>query len=124
MGLLSKDNVEQTAFAYNVYKTRDDKSEELATRFKKAFGRDVTIDFLGVWFVPIPITRVYRPCVIVRFAFDRDTVASVGHFHSPTLPFVGSNDMIKVFRHALALDEVRMIFKNTRVKHGAIQTPL
>ena len=24
---------------------------------------------------------------------------------SPTLPFVGSNDMIRVFRHAVSLDE-------------------
>ena len=31
------------------------KSEELAARFKKAFGRKVKIDFLGVWFVSIPI---------------------------------------------------------------------
>ena len=109
MGLLPKDNVEQIPFAYKVYKTRDDKSEELAARFKKAFGREVKIDFLGVWFVSIPITGMFCqwPCLI-RFACRRDTVASVGHFYSPTLPFVGSNDMIKVFRHALSLDEVRM----------------
>jgi hypothetical protein len=52
VGLLSKDNVEQISFAYNLYKTRDDESEVLAGRFKKAFGRNVVIDFLGVWFVP------------------------------------------------------------------------
>jgi len=109
VGLLSKDNVEQIPFAYKVYKTRDDKSEELAARFKKAFGREVKIDFLGVWFASIPITGICWPRLIVRFACRRDTVASVGHFYSPTLPFVGSNDMIKVFRHALSLDEVRIL---------------
>ena len=96
-----------------MYKTRDDKSEELATRFKKAFGRDVTIDFLGVWFVSIPVTGMYWLFLIIHFGCHRDTVASVGHFYSPTLPFVGSNDMIKVFRHALALDEVRMTSTHT-----------
>ena len=37
---------------------------------------------------------------------DRDTVASVGFLVSRSLPFVTVNTTIKVFRHALALDEV------------------
>ena len=39
---------------------------------------------------------------------DRDTVASVGFLVSRSLPFVTVNNTIKVFRHALALDEVSM----------------
>jgi len=55
----------------------------------------VKIDFLGVW----------------------DTVASVGYLYSPELPFVGSKDMIKVFRHALALDERRAMFRPNLYHH-------
>ena len=107
MGLLPKGNDEQIPFAYKVYKRRDHNSEKLATRFKKIFCREVKIDFLGVWFVPNPTVGKFRPSLIVR---HRDTVGSVGYVYSPaTLPFVGSNQMIKTFRHALALDEVRII---------------
>jgi hypothetical protein len=35
-------------------------------------------------------------------------VASVGMLRSKTLPFTASNQGIKTFRHALALDEVRL----------------
>ncbi len=49
------------------------------------------------------------PSLTGRLPCHRDTVASVGYLYSPELPFVGSKDMIKVFRHALALDEVRAI---------------
>ena len=42
---------------------------------------------------------------------NRDTVGSVGVIPHPSLPFVQSNDAIRVFRHALALDERRVRFK-------------
>ncbi|KAI9508334.1 hypothetical protein F5148DRAFT_923284 [Russula earlei] len=89
VGLLSKDNFEQIPFAYKLFKSRTRKSDHLADGFKNTFGRKVVIDFLGVW----------------------DTVASVGWLRSPRLPFVGSNDMIRVFRHALSLDERRAKFR-------------
>jgi len=89
VGLLSKDNVEQIPFAYHLYKKRGAKADKLAARFKGAFALGVVIDFLGVW----------------------DTVSSVGYVYTPDLPFVGSNDMIKVFRHAVALDEHRVMFR-------------
>jgi hypothetical protein len=38
---------------------------------------------------------------------NRDTVASVGLIMSRSLPFVEVNTTIRVFRQALALDEVR-----------------
>ncbi|KAH9953351.1 hypothetical protein BC827DRAFT_1146310 [Russula dissimulans] len=91
VGLLSKDNFEQIPFAYRIYKAKDDSSRDIADRFKKTFAREVIIDFLGVWYV--------------------DTVPSVGLLWSPTLPFAGSNDMIRVFRHALSLDEHRVRFR-------------
>lgn len=37
----------------------------------------------------------------------RDTVSSVGDVIPTTLPFTRSNTSIRVFRHALALDEPR-----------------
>ncbi|KAH9953347.1 hypothetical protein BC827DRAFT_139393 [Russula dissimulans] len=89
VGLLSKDSFEQIPFAYRIFKAQDASSLKIADRFKRTFGRQVIIDFLGVW----------------------DTVASVGLLWSPTLPLVGSNDMIKVFRHALSLDERRAKFR-------------
>ena len=49
------------------------------------------------------------PSLTGRFPCHRDTLARVGYLRSPELPFVGSKDMIRVFRHALALDEVRAI---------------
>jgi len=36
----------------------------------------------------------------------RDTVGSVGILNRRTLPFVGANNTIRVFRQALSLDEV------------------
>ncbi|KAI9508335.1 hypothetical protein F5148DRAFT_1284190 [Russula earlei] len=68
---------------YKLFKSRTRESDHMAGQFKNTFGRKVVIDFLGVW----------------------DTVASVGWLRSPELPFVGSNDTIRVFRHALSLDE-------------------
>ena len=38
--------------------------------------------------------------------FFRDTVASVGIITTRSLPFVSSNSAIRIFRHALSLDEV------------------
>jgi hypothetical protein len=43
----------------------------------------------------------------------RDTVGSVGILNRRTLPFVGANNAIRVFRQALSLDEV-CVRRNTR----------
>jgi len=87
IGLLPKDNIEQVPFAYKLFKTS--KNETLAEGFKATFCRAVTIDFLGVW----------------------DTVASVGIIMKKSLPFVNSNTAIRVFRHAISLDEHRANFR-------------
>ncbi len=49
----------------------------------------------------------------------RDTVGSVGVIPHSSLPFVQSNDAIRVFRHALALDERRVRFKPALYRHTA-----
>lgn len=88
VGLLPASNHRQVPFAYKMYTQDDKKGWEQSNNFKKAFSIDVDIDFVGVW----------------------DTVCSVGMIPR-TLPFVKSNTAIRVFRHALALDERRVKFK-------------
>jgi uncharacterized protein (DUF2235 family) len=59
VGLLSKDNFEQVPFAYKLYKTSNSKSHKLAAHFKRSFSREVTIEFIGVWFVPHSIGNCF-----------------------------------------------------------------
>ena len=56
--------------------------------FKDSFAIDAVIDYVGVW----------------------DTVRSVGLL-DVDLPFSTSNNSIRVFRHAISLDEHRAMFK-------------
>ncbi|KAH9979651.1 hypothetical protein BJV74DRAFT_888045 [Russula compacta] len=94
VGLLSKDNLEQIPFAYRLYKSTD---AELARGFRETFCRHpVHIDFLGVW----------------------DTVESVGALVSRSLPCVGVNTAIRVFRHAIALDEHRSKYRPNFYHHS------
>ncbi|EKM79596.1 hypothetical protein AGABI1DRAFT_59288 [Agaricus bisporus var. burnettii JB137-S8] len=88
VGLLPADNFQQIPFAYKMYTRVDHIGWEQSTGFKKAFCSDVTIDFIGVW----------------------DTVDSVGIFPK-RLPFTTSNGIVRVFRHAISLDERRSKFK-------------
>ncbi|KAH8992435.1 hypothetical protein EDB92DRAFT_2087030 [Lactarius akahatsu] len=88
VGLLSKDNTEQIPFAYQLYASDRPDDLDLVEGFKRTFCRKVPIDFVGVW----------------------DTVASTGIIMNKTLPFVGVNTTIRVFRQALALDEHRVKF--------------
>ncbi|KDQ53578.1 hypothetical protein JAAARDRAFT_197382 [Jaapia argillacea MUCL 33604] len=97
VGLLSKGNAEQMPFAFDMYKRDDVEGLKLSIMFKRTFSIDVKIDFLGVW----------------------DTVASVG-LRTPRLPFVGTNNAIRVFRHALALDEHRTKFMPSFYKQSTI----
>ncbi|EKM49550.1 uncharacterized protein PHACADRAFT_265087 [Phanerochaete carnosa HHB-10118-sp] len=89
IGLLCKGNDEQVPFAYELYEREDEDSNILAKGFKETFGTPVDIEFIGVW----------------------ETVSSVGMVRHKTLPFTSSNNSIRVFRHALALDERRVFFK-------------
>ncbi|TDL15310.1 hypothetical protein BD410DRAFT_778252 [Rickenella mellea] len=87
VGLLPTGNEQQIPFAWAYYNREDDDGLKLCVGFKKSFSLDVKIDFVGVW----------------------DTVASVG-ITNRELPFVGNNHAIRVFRHAIALDEHRAKF--------------
>ncbi|KIM81009.1 hypothetical protein PILCRDRAFT_510080 [Piloderma croceum F 1598] len=89
VGLLEKGNLEQLSFAYKLYKRTDTSGIQLAAGFKRTFGKIVQIEFMGVW----------------------DTISSVGIVMGRTLPFTNSNYSIKVFRHALSLDEHRARFQ-------------
>ncbi|KDQ62836.1 hypothetical protein JAAARDRAFT_66375 [Jaapia argillacea MUCL 33604] len=89
VGLLGKDNNEQVPFAYKIFTKTKKADHELCAGFKKTFCRTVQIEFVGVW----------------------DTVASVGLLRNKTLPFTKSNETIKIFRHALSLDERRAKFR-------------
>ncbi|KIO29802.1 hypothetical protein M407DRAFT_69958 [Tulasnella calospora MUT 4182] len=88
IGLLTPSNEEQIPFAYKRYIDTSNNSEKNAQMFKDTFSMSVEIAFVGVW----------------------DTVASCGLF-GRHLPFTASNEIIRVFRHALALDERRGKFK-------------
>ncbi|KAI0962092.1 hypothetical protein AcV7_001013 [Taiwanofungus camphoratus] len=88
VGLLPRCNHQQVPFAYKMFTRTDQIGWDQSKAFKKAFSMDVDIDFIGVW----------------------DTVCSVG-LVPRTLPFTSSNTAIKIFRHALSLDEHRAKFK-------------
>ncbi|KAJ6479221.1 hypothetical protein C8R47DRAFT_1178465 [Mycena vitilis] len=88
VGLLPKCNHQQVPFAYKMYSREDEVGWRQSTAFKKAFSIDVDIELVGVW----------------------DTVSSVG-FVPRRLPFTRSNENVRYFRHALALDEHRARFQ-------------
>ncbi|PVF92195.1 hypothetical protein CPB86DRAFT_769670 [Serendipita vermifera] len=83
VGLLAQGNHEQVPAAWRLYKNKD----RLGEKFKRTFCKEVIIDMLGVW----------------------DTVGSVGYLTPRTLPFV-SNRSVRVFRHAISIDERRKRF--------------
>ena len=93
--------MEQVGFAYKLYKQTGQNNDKLAAEYKGTFCREVSIDFMGVWYVAVVNN-------LSKFAnhSNRDTVESVGFFSGRNLPFATSNTAINIFRHALALDEV------------------
>ncbi|KDQ15887.1 hypothetical protein BOTBODRAFT_107984 [Botryobasidium botryosum FD-172 SS1] len=90
VGLLPPSMFEQVPFAYKMYADNRKDREGLAQHFKKTLSRrNVRVHFVGAW----------------------DTVSSVGLIYSRNLPFTTSNESIRYFRHALALDERRVRFR-------------
>ncbi|KZO94582.1 hypothetical protein CALVIDRAFT_206627 [Calocera viscosa TUFC12733] len=89
VGLLTRANEEQVPFAFSMYQTENAQGWDMSDAFKHTFCNEVQVDFLGVW----------------------DTVASVGLFKSKDLPFTASDHHIRVFRHAISVDERRCKFK-------------
>ncbi|KZS92724.1 hypothetical protein SISNIDRAFT_385538, partial [Sistotremastrum niveocremeum HHB9708] len=88
VGLLPQSNTQQVPFAWKFYKDQSHQGDQRASEFKEAFSNNVRIDFVGVF----------------------DTVASVGIIPKQ-LPFTDENRGIRVFRHALSLDERRIRFQ-------------
>ncbi|KAG8707880.1 hypothetical protein FRC09_001563 [Ceratobasidium sp. 395] len=98
VGLLPAHNKEQIKYAYQMLKRDDEAGRKLSTGFKRTFSAiDIKIDFVGVF----------------------DTVNSVGIIIPKELPFATCNYQVRVFRHALALDERRVRFKAQHWGHGA-----
>lgn len=57
------------------------------------------------------------------FKAFRDTVSAVGVLYSPDLPFVSNNHAIRVFRHAISLDEHRIKYaQNLWHRHAGVQS--
>jgi len=94
VGLLPPDNWQQVPFAYKMYTRVSHNGWAQSNAFKRAFCRNVEIEFIGVW----------------------DTVNSVGLIPR-RLPFTVSNTIVHTFRHALALDERRVRFQANLWKH-------
>jgi uncharacterized protein (DUF2235 family) len=82
-------------------------SERLCEHFKKTLSRDgVKVHFVGAWSV---FELIHAN--VVPHAIDRDTVSSVGIVRGPTLPETTTGmTHVCAFRHALALDELRVKF--------------
>ncbi|KAF8799361.1 hypothetical protein BYT27DRAFT_7120961 [Phlegmacium glaucopus] len=101
VGILPRDNISQVSFGYDLYKRTDAEGLRLCAGFKQTYCQAVTIEFMGVW----------------------DTVSSVGVLSSRTLPFTNSNSAIRVFRHALSLDEHRTKFRPNYYHRSAPRPP-
>ena len=104
-------NHQQVHFAYKMFERDDDLGWKQSTSFKKAFSIDVDIDFIGVWYEFCELR-----CTCFSNPVHRDTVASVGVIPH-TLPFTRSNKSIRIFRHALSLDEHRARFRPALFQH-------
>lgn len=102
VGLLRPDQLNFAGYALAAYKRASEKSDfHIAWDFRRiANGRAVPITFMGVW----------------------DTVASVmvprrDRFYVPsllTLPYTRTNPSVVMFRHAMAIDERRRMFRLNR----------
>lgn len=87
-GLLEKGNNSLLPYAINLFNSRKIDFKVLA-KFKHTFGRICEIELLGLW----------------------DSVSSIGWVYSPTFfPFTINNRSVKAVRHALSIDEKRILF--------------
>ena len=100
IGLLTADQISITDYALTAYKRAAEQDDlPIAWQFQRiSEARDVTIHFMGVWdtvasvLVPRP-DRLYLPSM--QF-----------------LPYTKQNSRVSIFRHALAIDERRRMFRN------------
>lgn len=90
--------------------TRDDEfGWKQSCAFRNAFSITVHVDFLGIWcFSSIEISA--SSLLLIISSIHRDSVNSVGLIPR-RLPFTMENSGIRVYRHAVSLDERRAKFK-------------
>jgi uncharacterized protein (DUF2235 family) len=106
IGLLTADQYSITDYALTAYKRAAEQDDlPIAWQFQRiSAARDVTIHFIGVWdtvasvLVPRP-DRLYLPSM--QF-----------------LPYTKQNSRVAIFRHALAIDERRRMFRNYNWNDG------
>jgi uncharacterized protein (DUF2235 family) len=102
VGLLHPEHLNVDGYALTAYKRASEQGDfSGAWQFRRiAKTRSVTIKFIGVWdtvasvLVPRP-DRLYVPSLL-------------------TLPYTRTNPSVKIFRHALAIDERRRMFRLNR----------
>lgn len=102
VGLLPPDQVSLAPQAFNAYRHSSERDDfHIAWEFRRTLGgRGAPIHFVGAW----------------------DTVASMivprpDRFHVPslrTLPYTRTNPSVRAFRHAIAIDERRRMFRLNR----------
>ncbi|KIK52358.1 hypothetical protein GYMLUDRAFT_180225 [Collybiopsis luxurians FD-317 M1] len=106
ISLLYKSNNEQIPFAYELYtkSTSNERRDEtrgesdLSEHFKKTLSREIKVHFVGAW----------------------DTVSSIGAFRKRSFPETTTGmEHVCAFRHALALDELRVKFLPEYANGGA-----
>ena len=111
VGLLPPGNFQQVPFAYKMYtSTRPNKHGWCpSNEFKSAFSssKHVPIEFIGVWYVSFSNkennNNTYSDC--------RDTVSSLCVIGGRSLPVTTASTNVRIFRHALSLDERRARFQ-------------
>ena len=91
-----------------MYARHDIAGWEQSCAFRNAFSVTVQVDFLGIWCVQSIKTPVF-PLLLIS-SVHRDTVNSVGMVPQ-RLPFTMENSNVRVYRHAVSLDERRAKFK-------------
>jgi uncharacterized protein (DUF2235 family) len=101
IGLLPSDQLNIVDYALRSYKEASEEDDfNIAWHFSKvAGGRTVRIKFLGVWDTVASVFVPRKDRVIPRFL---------------TLPHTRRNPSVEIFRHAIAIDERRRMFRLNR----------
>jgi uncharacterized protein (DUF2235 family) len=101
VGLLQRDQLNVANYALTAYKRSSQANDfSIAWNFSKIIGsRRATIKFIGVWDT-VASVLVPRPDRIIPTL--------------QTLPYTRTNKSVEVFRHAMAIDEKRRMFRLNR----------
>ena len=101
LGLLAPDQLNLATYALNAYKSASEKDDlSIAWNFRRIVGaRRTAIEFIGVWDTVASVIVPRRDRLLPSLQ---------------TLPYTRRNPSVKAFRHAMAIDERRRMF---RVNH-------